>query len=116
MLDNDSIIGVVGAGTMGAGIAQVAATQGHQVFLYDAFPKQLSIAEDGLKKILARQIEKQRMTQTEVDGILNRIHFVDTIKDFKSCDLAIEAVVEKPEIKKDVFARLEAIVTKNCIL
>ncbi|MEX2362347.1 MAG: 3-hydroxyacyl-CoA dehydrogenase NAD-binding domain-containing protein, partial [Balneolaceae bacterium] len=62
MIEEDAKIGVVGAGTMGAGIAQIAATQGHQVFLYDAFPEQLEKAENGLKSILARQVEKERMT------------------------------------------------------
>ena len=116
MLDKDAKIGVVGAGTMGAGIAQVAATNHHEVFLYDAFPKQLKKAEEGLKKILFRQVEKNRMTQKEVDELLSRIHFEEDLLHFKECGFVIEAVVENPDVKKDVFSRLEAIVPKNCIL
>lgn len=116
MVNKDAKIGVVGAGTMGAGIAQVAATNQHEVFLYDAFPKQLKKAEEGLRKILFRQVEKDRMTQEEVDGILNRIHFEEDLLGFKNCGFVIEAVIEKPDVKKDVFARLEAIVSKTCIL
>lgn len=116
MISNDAKIGVIGAGTMGTGIAQVAATQGHQVYLYDAYPKQLGKSKEGLESILARQVEKERMTQKEVDGILNRIEFVDNITNFGECGFVIEAIVEDLEVKKDTFARLEGIVPKDCVL
>lgn len=116
MISNDAKIGVIGAGTMGTGIAQVAATQGHKVYLYDAYPKQLEKSKAGLESILARQIEKERMSQEEVDGILGRIEFVDNITNFGECGFVIEAIVEDPDIKKDTFARLEGIVSKDCVL
>ncbi|MDZ7807739.1 MAG: 3-hydroxyacyl-CoA dehydrogenase NAD-binding domain-containing protein [Gracilimonas sp.] len=116
MIPKDTKIGVIGAGTMGTGIAQVAATQGHQVFLYDAYPKQLEKSKDGLESILARQVEKERMTQDEVDGILGRIEFVDNITNFGECGFVIEAIVEDLDIKKDTFARLEGIVSRDCVL
>lgn len=116
MINEDAKIGVIGAGTMGAGIAQVAATRGHQVFLYDAFPAQLDKAKEGLESILARQVEKQRMTQEEVDGILGRIEFSETITKFGECSFVIEAIVEDLSVKKDAFARVEAIVSRDCIL
>ncbi|MFD2531892.1 3-hydroxyacyl-CoA dehydrogenase NAD-binding domain-containing protein [Gracilimonas halophila] len=116
MISNEAKIGVVGAGTMGTGIAQVAATQGHQVYLYDAYPQQLEKSKAGLKSILARQVEKERMTQEEVDGILNRIEFVDNITNFSECGFVIEAIVEDLAVKKDTFARLEGIVSKDCVL
>lgn len=116
MIHKDTKIGVVGAGTMGTGIAQVAATQGHQVYLYDAYPQQLEKAKAGLESILARQVEKKRMTQKEIDGILERIQFVDSITMFGECGFVIEAIVEDLDIKKDTFSRLEGIVTKECIL
>lgn len=112
----DEIIGVVGAGTMGQGIAQIASTNEHQVYLYDAYPDQLGKAKHALRKILQRQVEKGRMTQEKVDGIMDRIHFVEDLTDFGECSLVIEAVVEDPEIKKDVFQRLEGIVSRDCIL
>ncbi|MCP9291799.1 3-hydroxyacyl-CoA dehydrogenase NAD-binding domain-containing protein [Gracilimonas sediminicola] len=116
MINNDAKIGVVGAGTMGTGIAQVAATQGHHVFLYDAYPEQLEKSKAGLESILARQVEKERMTQDEVDGILNRIEFVDNITGFGECGFVIEAIVEDLDVKKDTFSRLEAIVPRDCVL
>lgn len=115
-LNKESSIGIVGAGIMGTGIAQIASTQGHTVFLYDAFPEQLKKSEEGLVKILDRQVEKERMSQKEVDGILSRIHFVDHINDFKECGLVFEAIVEDLDTKKDQFARIEARVSKSCIL
>ncbi len=115
-LTEETIVGVVGAGTMGAGIAQVAATHNHKVYLYDAYPEQLEEAKEGLESILNRQVEKERMTQDEVDGILGRIEFVDNITMFDECGLVIEAVTEKLDVKKDVFARLEGIVSRDCIL
>lgn len=115
-LDKNSTVGIVGAGTMGSGIAQIASTNGHEVYLFDAFPEQLEKSEQGLVSILNRQVEKERMTQDEVDGILSRIHFVDHITDFKNCGIVFEAIIENLEVKKDQFSRIEAIVSKECIL
>lgn len=115
-LDKKATAGVLGAGTMGTGIAQIASAFGHTVFLYDAYPAQLEKSKKGLEKILNRQIEKGRMTDAEVSDILNRIHFVDHLSDFKDCDFVFEAIVEELQAKKDQFARLEAIVSKKCIL
>lgn len=115
-MDNNTIIGVAGAGTMGTGIAQIAATQGHAVYLYDTYSEQLDKSRNDLTKILERQIEKQRMTQNEVDRILNNINYVDHTTDFKNCGLVIEAITENLEVKKDFFGRLEGIVPKDCVI
>jgi len=115
-LDKNTTVGIIGAGTMGSGIAQIASSKGHEVFLFDAFPDQLKKSEKGLDKILNRQVEKERMTQDEVDGILSRIHFVDHLNDFKECGIVIEAIIEDLQAKQDQFARLEAIVSKSCVL
>ncbi|WP_340106471.1 3-hydroxyacyl-CoA dehydrogenase NAD-binding domain-containing protein [Rhodohalobacter sp. 8-1] len=115
-LDKNTTVGVVGAGTMGSGIAQIAATHGHDVFLFDAFGEQLKDAEEGLIKILSRQVEKERMSRDEVDGILSRIHFVEHMNAFETCGIVFEAIVEDLEAKKDQFARLEAIVSRDCVL
>lgn len=115
-IDKNTTVGVVGAGTMGSGIAQIASTYGHDVYLFDAFPEQLKKSEEGLISILNRQIEKERMTRDEVDGILSRIHFVDHLNDFKTCGIVFEAIIEDLDTKKDQFARLEAIVPKDCVL
>lgn len=115
-MDQSATVGVIGAGTMGTGIAQVASTYGHEVLVYDAYAEQLEAAEEGLRSILQRQVEKERMTQKEVDGILNRISFVEDITGFGDCELVIEAVVENLEVKKDVFQRVEGIVPRDCIV
>ncbi len=115
-MDQNTVIGVVGAGTMGTGIAQVASTKGHKVYVYDAYPEQLDKAQKGLENILNRQVEKERMTRDEVDAILSRIEFVDNITMFGECGFVIEAVVENPDVKKDVFSRLEGIVSRECVL
>jgi len=115
-LDKNTTIGVIGSGTMGSGIAQIAATYGHKVYLYDAFEDQLQKSEEGLVSILNRQVEKKRMTQDEVDGILSRIHFVEHMNDFGECGVVFEAIIEDLETKKDQFARLESIVSKDCVL
>lgn len=113
---SNEIIGVVGAATMGQGIAQIASQNNHKVFLYDAYPDQLGKAKHALRKILQRQVEKERMTQDEVDGIMDRIHFEEDLTNFADCNLVIEAVVEDLDIKQDVFQRLEGIVSRDCIL
>jgi len=115
-LDNPSNIGVVGAGTMGTGIAQIAASYGHKVYLFDAYKDQLKKSKQGLLKILKRQVTKDRMTQKEMDEILHRIHFVDHLKNFADCEIVFEAIIEKLQAKKDQFARLEGIVKSSCIL
>src|SRR5699024_1712560 len=98
-MNQSTITGVIGAGTMGQGIAQIASANNHRVYLYDAYPDQLGKAKHALRKILQRQVEKERMTQDEVNGIMKRIHFVDDLTNFDQCGLVIEAVVEDLEIK-----------------
>ena len=114
--NKSDIIGVVGAGTMGTGIAQVASTYGHEVYLYDAYESALNKSENGLRKILHRQVEKERMSEAEVQGILNRIHFVNNTTEFGKCGMVIEAVVEQLEVKQDVFQRLEGIIPQKAVL
>lgn len=115
-LNQSTNIGVVGAGTMGSGIAQIAATMGHIVYLFNPFPEQLIKSEEGLVGILQRQVQKERMTQKEMDKILSNIHFVGHIKNFSECGLIFEAIIEDLQTKKDQFARIEAIAPKDTIL
>lgn len=115
-LNQSTKIGVIGAGTMGTGIAQIAATHQHQVYLFDPFPEQLIKSKEGLTAILHRQVQKERMTQLEVDDILSRIHFVNHITDFSECGIVVEAIIEDLQAKKDQFARVEAIVSNDTVL
>ncbi|MCB0662849.1 MAG: NAD(P)-binding domain-containing protein, partial [Saprospiraceae bacterium] len=84
-------IGVLGSGSMGKGIAQVAATAGNDVILYDNNPTALGRARDDIQRILNRLVEKGKMTDEEAKGIFGRIYFVDSIYDYRDCELVIEA-------------------------
>ena len=111
-----SKIGIIGSGAMGSGIAQVAATAGNQVLVYDNNETTLTKAAANLKSGLLKLVEKQKITSEKSDAILSNIKFVSTLESFSECDLIIEAIVENLDIKKKVFTSLEAIVSENCIL
>ncbi|MCC5942025.1 MAG: 3-hydroxybutyryl-CoA dehydrogenase [Balneolaceae bacterium] len=116
ILDKSTIVGVIGAGTMGTGIAQIASTYGHTVILYDISNEQLNQSKKALSKILERQVEKNRMTQNEIDGIMERIRFTSELSDCADCGFIIEAVVEDLSVKKELFQKLENLVSEDCIL
>lgn len=109
-------IGVLGAGSMGSGIVQIAATQKHQTVLVDLNEDALNKAAANLKNILARMVEKEKIDQATADVILGRITFSKNISDFQECDLVIEAIIENLEVKKKVFAEMESVVSPDCIL
>lgn len=109
-------IGVIGAGTMGSGIAQVAAQSGHKVWLFDTNESALEKATASLKKVMARLVEKGKFNQTEADAIVARVNVSSDYSTFKNCGLVIEAIVENIDIKKQVFNSLETQVSSNCIL
>lgn len=109
-------VGVLGSGSMGSGIAQVAATAGHEVYLYDNNPDALARASQKLQKILNRLVEKGRLEDTTAQAIFARIHMVDSMYDFADAGIIIEAIVENLEVKKSVFERLEDITNKDCLL
>ncbi len=111
-----SVLGVLGAGAMGSGIAQVAATNGWEVQLIDINEEATVTARNKLQKILNRQVEKGRMSDTEVKGIMGRIYFGSSMKAFETADLVIEAIIENMDIKKKVFKSIERIVSPDCIL
>ena len=109
-------VGVLGAGTMGAGIAQVAAQNGHQVVLVDLGQDVLDRANAGLKKVLDRLIEKGKMDQNGADEVAGRIHYSTQISSFEGCGLVIEAIVENLKVKHEVFSAIEKVVDENCII
>jgi len=109
-------VGVIGSGSMGSGIAQVAAAAGHDVLVYDSNPDALKRADQKLRKIMDRQIEKERMTADEVEKLLGRIRYSDSIYQVEKSNLIIEAIVENLEVKRNVFEQLEDIVESDCIL
>ena len=109
-------VGIIGGGTMGSGIAQVAATAGCKVKLYDTNQKALDKAKDALEKILLRLIEKGRIDSDEKKRIQSNISYVDTLKDLADSNLTIEAILENLDIKKKVFSELESYVADDCII
>jgi 3-hydroxybutyryl-CoA dehydrogenase len=110
------IIGVIGAGTMGSGIAQVAAQCGHSVYLMDANVEQLERAKNGVSKSLEKLVEKGKFTVDQKSSIESNIHYVAQLEGLSTCQLIIEAIVEKMEVKHSVFSSLEKIVSADCIL
>ncbi|MCB0462498.1 MAG: 3-hydroxyacyl-CoA dehydrogenase NAD-binding domain-containing protein [Flavobacteriaceae bacterium] len=109
-------IGIIGSGTMGSGIAQVAATSGCKVKLYDTDQAALDKAKVSLDKILNRLIEKGRIDAAEKSRIQDNIQYVDSLKDLSGSNLTIEAIIENLDIKKKVFSELETYVSSDCII
>ena len=109
-------IGVIGAGTMGSGIAQVAAQSGHKVWLFDTNQAALDKASASLDKIMARLVEKGKMSREEAATVIARINHCTDYQSFSKCGLVIEAIIENLEIKKKVFIALENEVSDTCIL
>jgi 3-hydroxybutyryl-CoA dehydrogenase len=115
-LNSKSVIGIVGSGAMGSGIAQVAAMAGHQVLLYDNNAPPLQKAKQNLVSSLAKLVEKQKITQQKSHEVTAHISFIENIEGLKPCHLIIEAIVENLDIKKQVFSQLEKITEGKCML
>lgn len=109
-------VAIIGAGTMGSGIAQVAATAGCSVKLYDLKTEALQNAQNSLEKIMDRLVEKGKIDQKEKQRIENNIEYVDTLKKLKDSEWVIEAIVENLDIKKNVLSTLEKFVSDECII
>lgn len=115
-MTKETNVAVLGAGAMGSGIAQIAATFGHPVQIFDIRQEALDNAQKSLQKILNRQVEKGRMTADDVARIMGNITFVDDLNTLAPAGLVIEAVVENLEIKQKVFTQLEGIVGRDAVL
>jgi 3-hydroxybutyryl-CoA dehydrogenase len=116
MLDKETKIGVIGSGAMGSGIAQVAATAGYDVFVYDNNKAALDKSKAALQAALNKLVEKQKLTKPTADDIVKRIKYSLGLTDLKPCGLIIEAIVEDIEVKQKLFAELETIVSADCLL
>jgi len=120
-LGRDTVVGVVGAGAMGAGIAQVAAMQGHRVVLADAFTVALGRAKDVHEKAMRREVEKQRLSPLEAEDVLQRITYLDgvtaeSLRAMSPCGFVIEAIIEDLGAKRDLFRGLEAVLAPDAVL
>jgi 3-hydroxybutyryl-CoA dehydrogenase len=109
-------IGIIGAGQMGGGIAQVAAVAGLKALLFDTFAGALGRAQDNHQKRLAREVEKGKLTQDQMTAAIANLHYVETLDMLKGADIVIEAIVEEAPIKKELFARLAKVFPANQIL
>lgn len=109
-------IAIVGAGAMGRGIAQIAAQAGVQVRLYDTNAEAVAAARESLRQLWDKLSQKGKLTAEQADAALARVQPAGSLQDLADCQLVIEAIVERLDIKRDLFSQLEAIVSANCIL
>ena len=109
-------ISIIGAGTMGSGIAQLVATHCHKVVLVDINSDVLDQSKDKLKKTLNRLLEKNKLSSNDIKNITNNIHWTSDMNDVANSTLIIEAVVEDLEVKRMLFSDIENLVSKDCVL
>src|SRR5262245_32017056 len=101
-----TVVGVLGAGAMGSGIAQVAAVAGHAVVLQDVNEEAIARARAGTGKALARSVEKGRLMPADAERIGQRIRYVAStdVAAFAPCGIVVEAIVERLDVKRETFA------------
>ena len=109
-------VGIIGAGSMGIGIAQIASTSNCNVFIFDQNKSACQQALNKLEKVLTRLIEKGKISPVKKDSILSNIKIVESLESMKDSDLIIEAIVENSAVKKEIFCQIESIVSNDCVL
>lgn len=107
---------VIGAGQMGAGIAQVFAASGYQVSLYDVDQKNTQKGIEGIDKRLKKQVGKGSLSAKEYEEIMERLHLANEITAAQKADLIVEAVVEKMEVKQAIFVELDSLAPNHTVL
>lgn len=115
-MKNIQVIGIVGAGQMGRGIAQVAAQTGFDVILFDAFKNSLDFGHSFIKTQLDKGVEKAKWSADDAKKAFGKVKASADIGDLKNCDLVIEAAAEKPELKFEIFKNLDSVVKAEAIL
>lgn len=115
-MDSSMKVAVIGAGTMGSGIAQVAAQAGHSVVLFDTRSEAVDKAMMGLRKTLDKLVEKGKLTTEQADGIHGRISPASDLKELVGSGLVIEAIIEDLGIKRKLFSELEGILAADAVL
>jgi 3-hydroxybutyryl-CoA dehydrogenase len=109
-------VGVVGCGIMGSGITQVSAQAGYSVVVSEASEELLQKGLEGIKRFLAKGVERGKVTSEEMEATLGHIQGTVKMEDFEGCDLMIEAVMENMDLKKRIFADLDRICPPHAIL
>tara|TARA_R100000005_G_scaffold94905_1_gene74409 strand:+ start:5441 stop:6952 length:1512 start_codon:yes stop_codon:yes gene_type:complete len=112
----DLKIGVVGAGAMGRGIAQVSATGGMSVYIFDAADGAAAAARDFIASMIERSVEKGRMDKAEGTNAISLLNVAENMEGLSDCDVVVEAIVENLDIKQKVFRQLEEIVRPDTII
>ena len=115
-LTTKQVIGVVGAGTMGAGIAQLAAAAGHPVVLFDSFDGAAAKGKARIADGLAKMVARGKMAEDDRLALVDRITLGVEVASLAPCALVIEAIVENLEVKRDLFATLEKTLAETAIL
>ncbi|MFC5711430.1 3-hydroxybutyryl-CoA dehydrogenase [Thalassorhabdus alkalitolerans] len=109
-------VAIIGAGQMGAGIAQVAAKQGKQVTLHDVKEELVERGKERIAKALGKEVGKERITEEEKEEVLSRIHPTINFEEAADADIVIEAASENTQIKKKIFQDLDRLTGKETIL
>ncbi len=109
-------LGVIGAGQMGGGIAQVAAMAGISCVVFDAFPGAIDRCKGVHAKSLGKLVEKQKITQADAAAAAGRIRFVTALDELAGCDWIVEAIVEDAQVKKDLFAKLATLCPREDVV
>ncbi len=111
-----NMVGIVGSGTMGSGIAQLVAASGYEIVLIDLNDELLKKSVSSINKNLSRLVDKEKITKEIHQQILKRVNTSTNLDNLSSCDLVIEAVSENIDIKRELFVKLNAVVKKDCII
>jgi 3-hydroxybutyryl-CoA dehydrogenase len=111
-----SVIGVVGAGTMGSGIAQLAAKAGARTLLHDPLPEALARGAERAREGFAKEASKGKLTAEQAQAASERLQVAETLEDLAPCELVIEAAPERLDIKHDLYRQLSEIVSRECVL
>jgi 3-hydroxybutyryl-CoA dehydrogenase len=109
-------VGVVGLGTMGAGIAQISVQSGHETVGRELTSELAERGRGTIERYLGRGVEKRRMTAADRDAALGRLSLTTELADFADCDLVIEAALEELDLKREVFAELDRVTRPDAIL
>ncbi len=110
------VLGIVGAGAMGRGIAQIAALAGVRVLLYDSRREAIPEAIQFVQKMIRRLVEKGKLVPEEAEASIERLEAADGIRALAPCQVVVEAVIEDLQVKRDLFRELESVVSPRCLL
>jgi 3-hydroxybutyryl-CoA dehydrogenase len=115
-MDDKIIVGVIGSGAMGTGIAQVAATAGHKVIIYDSNIFALEKSKSNVNSLLKKLVEKQKLREESGKEIFQKLNYSENINSFSECGIILEAILENLDAKQKAFTGFENIISKDCIL